>query len=524
MTRALAALLLLAGAARPQDAKPAKPLSGSALIDHHVQAKWAAAGVKPSRPAEDREFLRRAHLDLCGVIPPADLVYRFLKDDARDKRAKIVDELLESDRYAEYWAEYWEAILLGYDYGVKSESLDTMYAWLRDSVFRRNLPYDEMARRIIAANGSNQKAGEVNLLYRFLRNGGGTVEITTKVARVFMGTQIQCAQCHDHPFDRWTQDDFYGVAAFFARVRNRKVKPEDDRDREFEIFESPRGEVNFPDPKDRRVVPPKFLDGLEPAKEETRRAAFARILTRRENLQFARALVNRYWGHFFGRGMVHPVEEFNDRNRPSHPELLDALARDFIDHGYDLKWLIRALVNSKPYQLSSVKPSKEPPDEKLFAMAQVRTMTPEQFFASMIEATGVEDLFRLQARRQGQAEQVRQAKLNMLRGYRFVFGDDESTDIVDFAGTIPQALAVMNGDSTNRNMIQQNARLDLILRTRKNLGERLDLLFVSILGRHPTNADLQRFVPYLQSKKEERAAFEDVAWVLLNSSEFMFIH
>ena len=531
MTRAIAAVVLLSlvsSAAARQDApgstQSQPTLSGSALIDSHIEAKWKANGVKPARAAEDWEFLRRAWLDICGVIPPADVVYRYLRDPKRDKQARIVDEMLESPRYAEYWAEFWEAILIGYDYGVKNDSRDSLYYWLRDEAFAKNLAYDEVARRLVDSAGSNQKKGNAVFMWRLLRNGGGNVEVTTKVARAFMGTQIQCAQCHDHPFDKWTQEDFYGVAAFFARVRQKKVLPQNNQDQEYEVYEGRDGDVRIPDSKDRRPVPPKSLDALAPAKDEARRAAFARIMTRPENLQFARAVVNRYWGHFFGRGIVHPVEEFNNRNKPTHPELLDALAQDFIAHKYDLKWLVRAIANSRAYGLSSSMSKKEMPDPKFYAVAPVRTMSPEQLFNSLMEATGGEDLFKLAEKKQGGIDTVRGQKTQILRAFRFTFGDDESTDIVDFAGTVPQALMMLNGDIMTRGVTQQNGRLDLILRTRPKLADRLDLMFTSVLGRRPSARDYERFAGHLMARNQDRAAFEDVYWVLLNSSEFMFIH
>ncbi len=527
MIRVFSLFALVGAAALGQD-KPgttARPsLSGAELIDSHIEAKWKANGIKPAKAAEDYEFLRRAWLDICGVIPPADEVARYLKDDRKNKESMLVDTLIATERYAEYFAEFWEAILIGYDYGVKNDSKDALYYWLRDEAFSKNLPYDEMVRRLINSKGSNQTQGNTVFLWRQLRNGGGVVEITGKIARSFMGTQIQCAQCHDHPFDRYTQEDFYGVASFFTRVRPKKVQPQNQQDQEFELYEDARGEITIPEAKDRKPVPPKFLDGAVPTKDEPRRQAFGRILTRKENLQFAMSAVNRYWGHFFGRGIVHPVEEFNDKNKPSHPELLKELAQDFIDHKYDLKWLVRTIATSKTYQLSSSMSKKDAPDPKFFACAPVRMMTPEQLFNSLMEATGAEDLFRLQEKKTGGFNEVRGQKTQILRQFRFTFGDDESTDIADFAGTIPQALLFLNGELMQRGVTQQNGRLDLILRTRKNLGERLDLMFMSALGRHPNNKDLQRFVPFIQKKNEDRVAFEDVYWTLLNTTEFMFIH
>jgi hypothetical protein len=490
------------------------------LIDGPISAAWAREGIRPAVPADDAAFLRRAHLDILGVIPPLDLVERFLADRRPDRRARLVDELLDHERYARNWAGIWDALLIGYDYGVKNDTADVLLEWLRTEVFARNLPLDEMFRRLVSASGIPQKEGPAVFPWKYLRSGG-TTELSVRVARVFLGAQIQCAQCHDHPWDRWTQEDFQGVNAFFIRLRQRKVKPGDPKDREILVFEAPQGEAFLGEGRARRAIPPRFLDGAVPGKEEARRAAFGRIASRPENLRFSRALVNRMWAHFFGRGLVHPVEEMNERNRPTHPELLDALAAEFAVRNFDPKWLIRTICASRAYQLSSRKPrGVQPSHERLYPYALTRGMSPDELFDSLVEATGAEARLRVAAK----GRSLEAVRRDILRQFRFTFGDDENTDVVDFQGTIPQALLLLNGDLVQRSLVERDQRLDLILRSESDPARRIDLIFKSALSRPPTGRERQRYSGHVAKAHDDRKAYEDVFWTLLNSSEFLFSH
>jgi len=517
MLRCLAfAAILILGSGQDRHAAPPE----TDLIDGPIAAAWLREGLRPATPADDASFLRRVHLDILGVIPPLDLVDRFLGDRRPDRRARLVEDLLSHERYARNWAGIWEALLIGYDYGVKNDTGDTLLEWLRAEVFAKNLPLDEMFRRLVTASGIPQKEGPAVFPWKFIRQGG-SAELSVRVARVFLGAQIQCAQCHDHPWDRWTQEDFQGINAFFIRLRQRKVKPEDPKDREILVFEAPNGDAVLGDGRTRRAIPPRFLDGALPGKDEGRRAALGRLASRPENLRFSRALVNRMWAHFFGRGLVHPVEEMNERNRPSHPELLDALAREFTARGFDPKWLIRTICASRAYQLSSRRPRGIPPAaEKFLPYALTRGMSPDELFDSIVEATGSEG--RLRGAAKGRTlEAVRR---DILRQFRFTFGDDENTDVTEFQGTIPQALMMLNGDLIQRGLADRDQRLDLILRTESDPARRLDLIFKSALSRPPTGRERQRYLDHVAKVHHETGAYEDVFWTLLNSSEFLFSH
>src|ERR1043166_1145388 len=410
--------------------------SGIGLVDSHIQRVWEDGGVVPARVADDAEFLRRLELDVLGTIPSAAEALAFIQDARPDKRARKINEILSRPEYAHHWAEVWDDILIGYDDRVRQQSKRALYAWLRDECFAKNMPYDQMATALITAKGINVDYGPVNFILKQGTKGAGAINIASKVSKTFLCTQIQCAQCHDHPFDRYTQEDFYGMVAFFARVNQKKVEPKDQKDQRVELYENVKGEASYGEGKGQKTVPPKFLDGATPEAGKERREEFAKILTRKDNLQFAKAVVNRYWAHFFGRGIVHPVEDFSGRVKPSHPDLLDELAREFVALGYDLKWLVWKIPGSQTYQLSSRISPKKAPHEKFFAVALTRPLTPEQIYAALTRVLSGDDAPVADPK---VAEKMGNAKDNLLKEFRKYFGDEENVDIGTFNGTIQRS-------------------------------------------------------------------------------------
>ena len=510
MRHAAFALAILAASALPAQEVT---YTGSALIDREISKTWRDAAVSPAAPADDAEFLRRVSLDITGMLPAPDDILAFLKDSNRDKRAHKVNQLLARPEYASAWAELWENILVGYDQQSRNDSKRALLTWLRDEVFAKNLPYNEMVRALIASNGVNTDCGPVNFLIKLNRKDGmGGVAMASKASKLFMSTQIQCAQCHDHPFDRFTQDDFYGMVAFFARTKAKKVDSKEPKDTRFELYDAPNGEASFGEGKAKKNIAPHFLDDIAPDKDLPRREAFANLLIRAENPLFAKSVVNRYWAHFFGRGIIEPVDDFSNRFKPSHPELLERLAQDFVAHGYDLAWLVKAIANSNTYQLSSRKPDNAG-SERLFTYAATRPLTPEQLASCLLSALGVPE-------GQGVAKNMP----DLLRQFRQRFGDEEEADRGVYAGTIPQALMIMNGNLPNGEIGRANNTVDKILKQFTAPKERLERIFLSILCRRPTSRETSTYLPYVQSAGVKKEPYEDVAWVLLNSSEFLFNH
>jgi hypothetical protein len=506
MFLATLAVLILA-----QDPEP----TGSALIDQQISKTWADAGVPHAGPSTDAEFLRRVSLDIVGLLPSPEETLEFLKDARPHKRAAKIDQLLTRSDYASAWAELWEDVLIGYDQQTRNDSNRALYTWLRDQVFAKNMPYDKMVSALISSNGVNTELGPVNFLICMTKkNGGGGISMASKVSKTFMSTQIQCAQCHDHPFDRFTQDDFYGMVAFFARTKTKKVDKDDKKDKRMELYDDEKGETSFGEGKARKTAAPRFLDEIAPPKELPRREAFVQLLTRHENANFARSVVNRYWARFFGRGIINPIDDFSNRFKPSHPELLDRLSKEFVERGYDVAWLIRAIANSRAYQLSSRRPENAS-SERFFSYAATRPLTPEQLFACLSEALGIVD-----------GEGVGKNKNNLLSQFRQRFGEEDAADRGVFEGTITQALFLMNGAMPNAEIPRANGKIDQILKQFPAPRERLDRIFLTLLGRLPSPRERSTFLPYLSSAapKKDKERYEDLYWVLLNSSEFMFNH
>jgi hypothetical protein len=580
--------LLLAGLLGAQET--ATELSGTALINHHLKAKWDEAGLTPSKRSDDAEFLRRASLDISGVIPSGDEAEAFLSDKSADKRKKLVDALLKDPRYAAHWADVWTGIIVGYDNDNRDQATRLRATENLKEMLAKNLPHDEFARRIVTVTGNyvegaglmmrgNEKSEDAKIeqnglagyLYNLQREAGRDfpLALAGKMSRAFLGIQIQCAQCHDHPFDKWTQEEFYGMASFFTEVRARRAllpsaqgkerKDVTQRD-QYTIIEdvirpamaarparpgAPNrpmaggGDLSIPDSKS-GPIKASFLENHKGAVAgEARRVTFARYLTEKENLQFAKMTVNRMWAHFFGAGIVNPVDDFNTKNKPTHPELLDGLAKDFIAHGYDNHWLIRAIAGSDAYQQTSRLAGKERDlaAEKYFAVARTRALSPEQIVRSFIEATdadGAEANRVAQGRvRPGaggrpmaEGRMAREAQMfQMLSQFRSNFGDDEGSEVTDFAGTIPSALLMMNSQYTAaETTAQRTSALALLLTKHATPDARIRAIFLSTLTRAPSDKELSRWRSHAAKQQNAPTAYEDLLWTLLNTSEFLFNH
>src|SRR5262245_40202062 len=559
---ALASLLFLGAAPQQQDQPSAN--GGRALIDRLVGAKLQELGLKPAGPADSAEFLRRASLDITGSIPSLEEVEKFLRDSAVDKRTKLVDDLLASEKYADHMATIWSGLIVGNNMEGQTQIQRLAAQRSMKDLFAKNAPFDEFARKVITAEGllpegrgmvKGMMGGEeedppegTNGLVATFVAAQRTAQrempqaLAGRFARVFMGTQIQCAQCHDHPFDKWTQEDFYGMAAFFTNVtvRRNEMKEKDGKDKDkdkdgkdakdkkppapdysFEVRDNaprrpraPQGLV-IPDSKNKTPVKPSFLaSGSKPQPGEELRTAFARLMTAPENHQFARAIVNRTWGRMMGRGFVNPVDNFDQKNMPTHPDLLNGLADDFIQTGFDMKRLIREIALSDAYQRTSRGKKRDAEMEKYYAVAAVRALTPEQIMNSMVTASTSP----------GAAPQFRPRELiGAFRDFRYAFGDDEGAEMVEFQGTIPAALLMMNSPAIQRATMATAkggaGRLSQILLNSKSPRDQVTAMVGSTLSRAPTAAELNRFVPVAAKGP---AGAEDVYWTLLNSSEFLF--
>lgn len=532
------AALLPAGRARAEDA----PLRQ--LIDDQVRAAWQRENVTPAGPADDAEFLRRVHLDLVGTLPTADEAAAFLKDTAADKRAKLIDKLLDDPRFAAHQADVWDLVLFGRHPagGDATRQRDVFHKWLTEQ-FAKNVPYNRWVRDLLLAEGNTAANGPPMFLLQY-RNK--PEDATEAVSRLFLGTQLQCARCHDHPFDKWQQLDFYGMAGFFVRLT--VVEGTDGKGRRYQIAEKSTGEVLFTGPAAKQKpgqkgtrVPPKFLGGAaleEPAPPKdfkepdlkngqappkpafSRKEKLAEWVTAADNPYFARAVANRVWAQFLGRGLVHPVDDLKTTNKASHPELLNALAEQMKAHQFDLKWYIRELVNTEAYQLSGKGEGKEALP-RWFERARVRPLSAEELLASFRVATG----FDAAARAAGAKPGEEKLPGNMKTWVQMYFGEP-TTGRGDFQPGLSEHLFLNNSGDMKQLIQRRKGNLaDTLLSSGAPWEERVDQLYLAVLTRLPRPAERERFVAHLTSdEKKTEALVEEAIWVLLNCSEFRLNH
>lgn len=455
----------------------AQDLAASRMIDTMIAAKWKENGFTPAPVCSDADFIRRAYLDIVGVIPPPDEVEKFLKDKDPEKRTKLTDSLLNHPLYAENWANVWEVILIGRRTPIQGIQRPAVREWLR-GVFVQNMPYDEFAHQVITARDNGGAA-------MFAKYKGDPADVATAVSRIFLGVRLQCARCHNHVFEKWKQEDFWSFAAFFQRTKVQGGQAIDVAD----------GETTL----NGKVLYPRFITGEYGYSGEggIRRENLARLVTSPKDPYFAPAIVNRLWGHFFGRGFVEPVDDFRELVPPSHPELLQKLSEDFVAHSHDLKYLMRVIVNSKTYQLSSTAP--HPPqsgEEAYFTRAAVRPLSPEQLFYSMMQAADLEGMLRAR-----QADNVEQMKQQYLDRFIIALATDEKQESAAFENTVPQALMMINGQFLNQAISgQRGGALSDIARNGMSEKEKVRQLFLRTVAREPDQWEYDNFTKYLRGQ------------------------
>lgn len=478
----------------------------SRRIDELLAAEWQKAGVQPAQPADDGELLRRLHLDTVGVIPDVWQVQSYLDDAAPDKYERLVDQLLTSPAHATHLSNVWRDMLLPRK--LDPEQLAGMIGvqnWLRRQ-FVENRRYDRIVADLLVATGGGE-AGPA-LFYTSL--GVKPEELGMTTARLFLGLRLDCAQCHDHPFDRWKQQDFWGYAAFFARVK------QSDRDpRNMQLVDASTGEVRLPDSD--TVVPPRYPGGVLVAAQElgTRRQQLAIWMVSRDNPYLGRATVNLVWAQLFGRGLVEPLDDFSEQNPASHPELLQVLADAFVSSGYDLRSLYRTLVTTRAYRQSSRPAGSEEPAPELFATMLVKVLTPEQLYDSLrkVALEGAAD------GRDPLADPRRQAFVQKMQ--------TQTRTATDFELGVPQALTMMNGPELGAAAeAAQSGLLRALEAPFLSDAQRVDVAFLAALARRPGEAERAKFVDYVLAQPAARRsqALGDVVWALLNCSEFTLNH
>ncbi|MBU6222202.1 MAG: DUF1549 domain-containing protein [Planctomycetes bacterium] len=523
------------------------------FINEQVSAGWADADVDPSPAATDGEWCRRVHLDVIGRIPTIEELQAFLADSSPTKKADLVTRLLNDDfidEYARNWTDVWTTVLIGRDVDNDNVSRPGMRQWLRRAL-SKNIPYDRFMEELVTATGANTNKdgvrgfnGATNFLSGKMEEGG--VQATAKTAQIFLGVQVQCTQCHNHPFNKGKQNQFWEMNAFFrqARALRRFEQTMDVQSIEL-VDEDFEGEGGDPEAAEiyyelrnglKKVAYPVFIDGTEipqsgylPGKKEdgseygvNRRRELARLIV--GSPLFPKAIVNRMWAHFLGYGFTKPIDDLGDHNPPSHPELLDGLAEQFREHSFDLKELVRWIVLSKPYALSSkgtARNTKDDPtlgEKPKFSRFYLRQMRAEDLYESLLTAT--------EADRSRAAEVAAKKKDEWLGQFIIAFGTDEGDDSTTFNGSIAQVLMMFNGDLVKvATSTGKGGFLDRVASSGAKNQAKIDALYMAALARKPSQKETAAANKLMQDRKGDAVgALQDVWWAVLNSNEFIINH
>jgi hypothetical protein len=515
--------------ARPGFAWKAWPAKN--YIDQEILAKLQQMRINPSGPANDLEFLRRAYLDLLGVLPTAEEAKAFAADTTSDKRTRLVDALFNRPEYADQWALKWADLLRNEERALDRKGVQDFYHWIRQSV-AENKPLDEFVRELLSARGSTYTSPATNY-YRAIRD---PVERGEASAELFLGVRLKCAQCHNHPFDRWTQDDYYGWADVFARVNykvleNRRTDKNDKHEfiGEQIVYEADNGDVK--DPRGDRAVKPLLLGAQQIPSDASRIDALAQWVTSPKNPFFAKAQVNRIWYHLMGRGLVDPVDDFRPTNPASHPELLDRLANDFVAHHYDVRYMIRLIMSSQAYGLSSQPNESNADDEINYSHAIPRRLTAEQLLDAQHQVTGVPAEFSgyPKGMRAGEIPGVRaksrRFKPSQADMFLTTFGKpprelvcecERSSDT-----TLGQTFQLISGPEIAGMLSTADNRIGDLIKSQKTDEDAVAELYWAALTRPPTDEERSAMCNHVHESKDRRKGLEDVAWALLNAKEFV---
>lgn len=475
------------------------------VIDDHIQKRLDVETIPCSPQADDAEFLRRVYLDVHGVIPTVDQARAFVESTAKDKRPRLVDELLDSQRYAAHFADLWQKRLYpaAATQRIKPELLSR---WLEKSFQTKT--WDRIAHDLLTATGSQEENGAVTYMLKG-RYTLSVSEMTDLTSRYFLGIQLNCAQCHNHPFASWKQSDYWGMAAYFTQIQ--RLKPvvafttivESDVD----VRKLPEADL---------LREPKFLGGkaLKATPGQSLRKTLADWMVARENPWFARAMVNRTWAHFFGRGLVHPVDDMHEGHPPSHPELLEALTEQFKASGFDIKYLCRAICNSETYQRTSKPVAGNAKDTKLFSRMLIKVLTPEQMFDSLVVVTGNPGT------RGPDGKPIGNPRGEFVKFFR----GEEEVDPTEYHRGIPEALRLMNSGQF-LNPRNEAFVIKQIVEPGMTPPRVIERLYLRALSRLPSAAESKMMMTYVEkSGVETQQAFAELLWVLLNSSEFSLNH
>ena len=485
-------------------------------IDALVHNKLKKLRIAPSELCSDEVFLRRAYLDICGILPNVEEYTRFMSNTAPTKREQLVDELLGRKEFVELWVLKWAELLqIKSSNQVSYKSMLLYYTWLQDKI-ANNVPTDQWVQDLLGASGGTFKNPPTN----YYQNETDLLKVTENVAQVFMGMRIQCAQCHNHPFDRWTMNDYYSFSAFFRQIGR---KPTDDP-RELVVFNSGGGEATHP--VNGQVMPPKFLGADKPADVagKDRRLVMAKWLASPENPYFATNLANMVWAHFFGMGIIHETDDVRISNPPSNGPLLSEVGKRFTDYKYDFKKLVRDICNSATYQRATQANESNASDTRNFAHGGIRRIRAETMYDCLSQVTETKTKF---PGLPNGARAVQIADGSISTYFLSTFGRATRETVcsceVKLEPTLSQSLHLLNGETTG-SKIAAGGLIAKRLAEKKAPNEIVEEIYIRTVARKPTAAEMTKLTALMAPIPDKRQALEDVFWSLLNTREFMFNH
>ena len=505
------------------------------FIDQQIRQGWQDNEIVQSAAATDEEWVRRIYLDLLGRIPTMEEASKFLADESPRKRSVLVEELLEHEDYVRNFTTVWSNNCIGRG-APQRVSRTGMEKFFREA-FARNRPWNEIVVDIVTASGHYEENGAVNYTLAQMQNADEGVQLTAMTARLFLGLQVQCTQCHNHPFNKWQQDQFWEYNSFFRQVNkidHRKLDPNTGRmvdDYSEVVWQEFSGPVYYEKRSGvMQVAYPRFQGHeVDPGAGVDRRVEFGKLITQSVDgapPQIAQAMVNRTWSHFFGYGFTRPVDDMGPHNPASHPDLLDRLSREFVNANYDVKELIRWIVSSEAYALTSQYGDKNKIDDPaagevpLFSHMYLKSMQAEQMYDSLIVASNAH-----KSGKGGWGAQEEQRR-RWMQQFVVAFENDENDESTTFNGTIPQALMMMNSELMEKACsVERGSFLFESMSSPGNEAQKIQELYLAALSRNPTKTEIGKVQKMLKSYGNQKLmGYQDLFWALLNSNEFVFIH
>ncbi len=499
------------------------------VVDRFTHKKWQELGLVPSENCSDEQFLRRVYLDITGTLPKPDQVRKFLADTDPAKRDKLVDSLVESPEYTYLFANKWADILRVKRRGQADRAAGTFafHAWIREAI-AKDMPYDEFVRHILAATG-DESQNPPTVWYKELQEPQQFVDDT---AQLFLGLRIACAQCHHHPYEKWSQDDYWGMAAFFGRVgrKNDQIRGgvNNQQVQRQVIFNRPSGNVTNKRTNQPAKIQPLDGDPMDVAAEDDPRHKLADWMASPKNPFFARAVANRYWSHFFGRGIVDPIDDMRVTNPPSNPELLDALAKELIDSKFSLKHLVKIIAKSRTYQLSAVPNDFNKTDKQTYARFYPRRMGAEVLYDAVCSVTNSPAGFGgLPTDKLAPNRAIMLPDESFTSYFLDVFGRPQRISACECErvneANLAQALHLLNSQEIQNMLARGGGRADLLVQDKRADKEKVEELFLFAFGRRPSPEHLNVAIQHIErNAANKKVAYENLIWALINTKEFVF--